>query len=144
MMRNVKRIDWRVEAHLSCTAIERTWRAVLRTRPTISGLGAFAKHLRRKCQAIHVEVQMRNDCIGLSDGVSSGQQMRMQMAKIPEPLSFLNVGDRLVGRFPLLCAPTEKQENQEVGDEGVIVWPVDGSGKIDGQPLSVKIGLRVS
>lgn len=66
------------------------------------------------------------------------------MAKIPGPHSFLNAGDRLVGRFPLLCAPTEKQEDQKVGDEGVIVWPVDGSGKIDGQPVSVKIGLRVS
>jgi hypothetical protein len=66
------------------------------------------------------------------------------MAKIPGPLSFLNVGDRLVGRFPLLCASTGKQEDQEVGDEGVIVWPADGSGKTDGQPVSVKIDLRVS
>jgi hypothetical protein len=87
---------------------------------------------------------MRNDCIGLIDGVSSGQQMRTQMAKIPGPLPFLDVGDRLVGRFPLLCAPTEKSEDQEVADEGVIVWPVDGSGKADGQPVSVKVGLRVS
>lgn len=66
------------------------------------------------------------------------------MAKIPGPLSFLNAGGRLVGRFPLLCTLTEKQEDQEIADEGVIVWPIDDSGKTDGQPGSVKIGLRVS
>ena len=66
------------------------------------------------------------------------------MAKILGPLSFLNVDYRLVGRFPLLCAPIEKQEDQEIGDEGAVVWPVDSSGKTDSQPVSVRIGLLVS
>jgi len=66
------------------------------------------------------------------------------MAKILGPLSFLNVDYRLVGRFPLLCPATEKQDDQEVGDEGVVVWPAECSGKTDGQPVSVRIGLWVS
>ena len=66
------------------------------------------------------------------------------MAKIPGPLSFLDVGDRLVGRFPLMCAPAEKREDQEIGDEGVIVWSADCSVKTDGGPMGVKVGLRVS
>ncbi len=66
------------------------------------------------------------------------------MAKIPGPLSFLDVGGRLVGRFPLLCGSDTKKVDPKGGDEGIIVWPAEASRETADQVAILKLGIRSS
>ena len=66
------------------------------------------------------------------------------MAKIPGPLSFLDVGDYIVGRFPLLCESVEKKGEPSGSNEGIIVWPAEGSREPVDQVVGMRLGIRVS
>ena len=85
-----------------------------------------------------------NDCVMEIVGVSSGQPVRTQMAKNSGPLSFLDIGEAPIAQFSLLCASALKHEDQNKSAKGIIVWPVEGSGKSDDEATRVSFGERVS
>lgn len=66
------------------------------------------------------------------------------MQKNVNPLTFLSVDGKLEGRFPLLCPAVTKTEDLSWREEGILVWPVDGSAESDKKVVSLIAGIRVS
>ncbi|MCX6132619.1 MAG: hypothetical protein NTU47_02300 [Ignavibacteriales bacterium] len=49
------------------------------------------------------------------------------MKKVLNPLSFLSIGDKLEGRFPLFSSPAPVEKDDSRDAEGIVVWPPEDS-----------------